>query len=151
MQLDWLSWTNPVAIWWCFLLVVSATNITFLLFLFAHMRKTSVARRAAAFAVEPLLLLCAAYVLGCAFRSMLPRADVQDLPVRHLALERLRGPVRGHGRGNLFRRSVGDRSARARANSERGYGAKYLEDNRSTHRSSGGLFLVCGDHHELFG
>ena len=79
MQLDWLSWTNPVAIWWCFLLVVSATNITFLLFLFAHMRKTSVARRAAAFAVEPLLVLCAAYVLGCAFRSMLPRADVQRI------------------------------------------------------------------------
>jgi hypothetical protein len=79
MQLDWLSWTNPVAIWWCFLLVVSAFNITFLLFLITHMRNTSVAPRTAVFAVEPLLLLCAAYVLGCAFRSVLPRADVQRI------------------------------------------------------------------------
>lgn len=30
-------------------------------------------------AIEPLLLLCAAYVLGCAFRSLLPRADVQRI------------------------------------------------------------------------
>ncbi len=79
MQLDWLTWTNPVAIWWCFLVVVSAANIAFLLLLFAQMRKTGAARRAAAFAVEPLLLLCTADVLGCAFRSVLPRADVQRI------------------------------------------------------------------------
>jgi len=28
---------------------------------------------------EPLLLLCAIYVFGCAFRSVLPRADVQRI------------------------------------------------------------------------
>jgi len=29
--------------------------------------------------MEPLLLLCAAYVIACAFRSILPRADVQRI------------------------------------------------------------------------
>ena len=29
--------------------------------------------------IEPMLLLCAAYVFGCAFRSILPRADVQRI------------------------------------------------------------------------
>src|SRR5271154_5081664 len=80
MRLDWLSWSNPVAIWWCFLLVVSAINVTLLLFLYAHVRKTRIARRVAtAFTVEPLVFLGAAYVLGCAFRSVLPRADVQRI------------------------------------------------------------------------
>src|SRR5271169_3566160 len=79
MRLDWLSWSNPVAVWWCFLIVVSAANVTLLLFLFAYFRRASMARRAAAIAAEPLMLLCAAYVFGCTFRSVLPRADVQRI------------------------------------------------------------------------
>ena len=79
MRLDWLSWSNPVAVWWCFLIVASAANVTLLLFLFAHYRRGSTVRRAAAITAEPLLLLCAAYVLGCSFRSVLPRADVQRI------------------------------------------------------------------------
>ena len=31
MRLDWLAWSNPVAIWWSFLIVVSAGNIALLL------------------------------------------------------------------------------------------------------------------------
>jgi hypothetical protein len=27
MSLDWLSWSNPVALWWSFLLVVSGINV----------------------------------------------------------------------------------------------------------------------------
>jgi hypothetical protein len=78
MNVDWLDWSNPVAIWWSFLLVVSAVNIAALLTLGARLR-ASPGRAAGAFAIEPLLLLCAAYVLGCAFRSVLPRADVQRI------------------------------------------------------------------------
>jgi len=33
----------------------------------------------AIFAIEPLALLSAVYVFGCAFRSILPRADVQRI------------------------------------------------------------------------
>jgi len=73
LQLDWLDWSNPLALWWGFLVAVSAGNIAWLLWLHARLRKPG------AFAVEPLLLLGSAYVLGCAFRSVLPRADVQRI------------------------------------------------------------------------
>jgi hypothetical protein len=79
MRLDWLNWSNPVAIWWSCLLLVSAGNVALLLWLYSRFRKTDIARRAGALAIEPLLLLCAAYVFGCAFRSVLPRADVQRI------------------------------------------------------------------------
>jgi hypothetical protein len=79
MRLDWLAWSNPLAIWWSFLILVSAGNLALLLHLHSQYRRTGPPRRAGARAVEPLLLLCAAYVIGCAFRSMLPRADVQRI------------------------------------------------------------------------
>src|ERR1700688_1808767 len=76
MSVAWLDWSNPVAIWWEFLLVVSAANVAALLRLHAHFRR---ADRPAGTFIEPLFLLCAVYVLGCAFRSVLPRADVQRI------------------------------------------------------------------------
>jgi len=79
MRLDWLTWSNPVAVWWTFLVLVSAGNVALLLGLRSRFRKTSLARRAGMLASEPLLLLAAAYVSGCAFRSVLPRADVQRI------------------------------------------------------------------------
>jgi hypothetical protein len=30
MHFDWLEWSNPVALWWSFLVTVSALNITLL-------------------------------------------------------------------------------------------------------------------------
>ena len=74
MRLDWLTWSNPVAIWWCFLIGVSAGNIALLLCLHSRFRNTGKARHTGAIAMEPLLVLGAAYVFGCAFRSVLPRA-----------------------------------------------------------------------------
>ncbi len=79
MRLDWLTWSNPVAVWWSFLVLVSAANIALLLGLRFRLRDTRIAQRVDAFAIEPLLLLSAAYVFGCAFRSVLPRADVQRI------------------------------------------------------------------------
>src|ERR1700682_6459222 len=78
MSVAWLDWSNPVAIWWEFLLVVSAANVAALLRLHAHFRGNRGDRPAGTW-IEPLLLLCAVYVLGCAFRSVLPRADVQRI------------------------------------------------------------------------
>jgi hypothetical protein len=79
MGLDWLGWSNSVSIWWGFMVAVSAANIALLLWLHAHFPKTARNWRMGAFASEPLLLLSAAYVLGCAFRSVLPRADIQRI------------------------------------------------------------------------
>jgi hypothetical protein len=79
MRIDWLTWSNPLAIWWSFLIVVSAANVALLVVLRSHYRATNRPRRSSALAAEPLFLLGAAYVIGCAFRSILPRADVQRI------------------------------------------------------------------------
>jgi len=78
MSVAWLDWSNPVAIWWVFLLAVSAVNIAALFWLRARYRGSR-SDKPAGTLIEPLLLLCAVYVLGCAFRSVLPRADVQRI------------------------------------------------------------------------
>lgn len=77
--MNWLTWSNPVAIWWSFLLVVSAVNIALLAGLHSRFRNNGTTWRSRAFAIEPLLFLSTTYVLGCAFRSVLPRADVQRI------------------------------------------------------------------------
>jgi hypothetical protein len=79
MSLDWLTWSNPVAIWWCCLAVVSAVNIALWLKLQAYSSWTVPRSSTGILAIEPLMLLAAAYVFGCAFRSILPRADVQRI------------------------------------------------------------------------
>jgi hypothetical protein len=77
--MSWLTWSNPVAVWWSFLVAVSAVNVALLLGLHTHFRKCASGRPKGAFTIEPLLLLSTVYVIGCAFRSVLPRADVQRI------------------------------------------------------------------------
>jgi hypothetical protein len=78
MTFDWLAWSNPVAIWWGFLLVASTANVG--LFLLLHSRyRGLLLRQRERLQIELLVFLCAAYVFGCAFRSVLPRADVQRI------------------------------------------------------------------------
>jgi hypothetical protein len=72
MSVDWLSWSNPVSVWWGFLLVVSSVNVLFWLSLNRYLRRTTLR-------FELLVVLSAAYVFGCAFRAILPRADVQRI------------------------------------------------------------------------
>jgi hypothetical protein len=50
-----------------------------LLALHVRFRKSAGARAGGAYAIEPLLLLSTVYVIVCAFRSVLPRADVQRI------------------------------------------------------------------------
>jgi hypothetical protein len=77
MNFGWLDWSNPVAVWWTFLLTVSAVNIALFLALRRHHRRMAFV--GGAIRIEIMILLCAAYVFGCAFRSVLPRADVQRI------------------------------------------------------------------------
>ena len=79
MNLNWLDLSNPVADWWIFLVAVSALNVVLLLCLRAGYRRNLFGARSVPRSFEPLLLLGAVYVLGCAFRSVLPRADVQRI------------------------------------------------------------------------
>jgi hypothetical protein len=79
MNFDWLAWSNPVAVWWGLLLLASCANIALWLVLHRQFRRNGRANSWTVLRVELMLLLCAAYVFGCAFRSFLPRADVQRI------------------------------------------------------------------------
>ncbi|MEJ0075033.1 MAG: hypothetical protein WDO17_06250 [Alphaproteobacteria bacterium] len=73
-----LAWSNPVAWWWSFLTAVSAINIAAWFWLY-HALEPRAGGLAGTSGSKIMLLLCAAYVFGCAFRSALPRADVQRI------------------------------------------------------------------------
>lgn len=85
MSLEWraqptsLAWSNPVAWWWSFLTLVSGANIAAWFLLYRHLGGESTGSLVGASGTQIMLLLCAAYVFGCAFRSLLPRADVQRI------------------------------------------------------------------------
>jgi hypothetical protein len=66
-------------LWWSFLVSVSALNIALLIGLRAAYRANPFGAANPIFAAEPLALLSVVYVLGCAFRSWLPRADVERI------------------------------------------------------------------------
>src|SRR6516164_6396883 len=74
-----LAWSNPLAWWWSLLTLVSAINIAAWFSLYHYLQKPRTGDLASTPGIELMLLLCAAYVFGCAFRSFLPRADVQRI------------------------------------------------------------------------
>src|SRR6185295_8223309 len=73
-----LAWSNPVGRWWVFLTVVSGANIAAWFVLYRELPAQATAS-AGSTSIGAMLLLSAAYVFGCAFRSLLPRADVQRI------------------------------------------------------------------------
>src|SRR3989475_12532882 len=74
-----LAWSNPLAWWWSLLTLVSAVNIAAWFSLYHYLQKPRTGGLGSTAGNEVMLLLCAAYVFGCAFRSFLPRADVQRI------------------------------------------------------------------------
>lgn len=82
MSLEWraqsvsLTWSNPLAWWWSMLTLVSGVNIAVWFALYHRLHEPAAGGTSG---IELMLLLCAAYVFGCAFRSLLPRADVQRI------------------------------------------------------------------------
>jgi hypothetical protein len=87
MSLEWraqsksLAWSrsNPVARWWGFLTLVGSTNIALWFVLYRQLTEQPNANLSSSSGIGLMLLLSAAYVFGCAFRSFLPRADVQRI------------------------------------------------------------------------
>jgi hypothetical protein len=85
MALEWraprssLAWSNPVAWWWGFLTLVSAANIAIWVALYRQFGEQPAGALSGSSEIGLMLLLCAGYVFGCAFRSFLPRADVQRI------------------------------------------------------------------------
>jgi hypothetical protein len=85
MSLQWsgrsgsLTWSNPVAWWWGLLTIVSGANIAAWFLLYRALQAPQASSLGGTAGVGLMLTLCAAYVFGCAFRSLLPRADVQRI------------------------------------------------------------------------
>jgi hypothetical protein len=79
MRLMWRVRSNPLAWWWGFLTLVSGANIAAWFVLYRTLHSEASVALVGRSDVVPMLLLCAAYVFGCAFRSVLPRADVQRI------------------------------------------------------------------------
>ena len=85
MSLEWrarsssLAWSNPLAWWWGLLTMVSGANIAVWFWLYRQLHEQPAGSLGSTSGIELMLLLCAAYVFGCAFRSFLPRADVQRI------------------------------------------------------------------------
>src|SRR6202022_3826379 len=85
MSLEWrarsssLAWSNPLAWWWGLLTTVSAANIAVWFLLYRQLHEQPTGSLGSSSGIELMLLLCAAYVFGVAFRSFLPRADVQRI------------------------------------------------------------------------
>jgi hypothetical protein len=74
-----LAWSNPVTWWWAFLTLVSGVNIAVWFALYHQLYQPAADGHGGASGIGVMLVLCAAYVFGCAFRSFLPRADVQRI------------------------------------------------------------------------
>ena len=72
-----LAWTNPVSWWWAMLTLVSGVNIAAWILMYRELHDAGGSGRIPG--MQVMLLLSAAYVFGCAFRSLLPRADVQRI------------------------------------------------------------------------
>jgi hypothetical protein len=85
MSLEWraqpasLAWSNPVVRWWGMLTLVSGANIAVWFLLYRQLHGQPIGSAGSAAGVELMLGLSGAYVFGCAFRSILPRADVQRI------------------------------------------------------------------------
>jgi len=79
MRLLWRERSNPLAWWWAVLTLVSSANIALWFLLYRQFQVQPTGSPDSAPDIELMLFLCAAYVFGCAFRSVLPRADVQRI------------------------------------------------------------------------
>jgi len=74
-----LAWSNPLSWWWALLTLVSVFNIAAWFLLYHHLKDPLTARFGSTSGIDLMFFLSAGYVFGCAFRSFLPRADVQRI------------------------------------------------------------------------
>src|ERR1700719_478149 len=74
-----LAWSNPLAWWWALLTMISGANIAAWFLMYRQFHEQPTGSLGSTSGIGLMLLLSAGYVFGCAFRSFLPRADVQRI------------------------------------------------------------------------
>ena len=79
MNLVWQARSNPLGWWWALLTLVSSGNIALWYLLYREFHSQPTGGLDSTSDIDFMLLLCEAYVFGCAFRSLLPRADIQRI------------------------------------------------------------------------
>lgn len=79
--LSWLSWENPVSIWWVLLSAAAVVNISFWIWTWNYKYRSAQINRISQLwhNRSNMIWFSALYVFVCAFRSILPRADVQRI------------------------------------------------------------------------
>src|ERR1700740_3627180 len=74
-----LAWSNPLAWWWGLLTMVSGANIAAWVVLYRYLHAPQTGGFGSTSDIQLMVFLPRASVSGCAFRSFLPRADVQRI------------------------------------------------------------------------
>jgi hypothetical protein len=77
--MNWIELSNPVALWWLFLASTSALNISLWLYTWRKYQKPGFPGERGIMGTNALIWYSAVYVFGCAYRSILPKADVQRI------------------------------------------------------------------------
>lgn len=77
--LIWYDWSNPVSVWWACMVLLSVLNIALWIWANNYFKRNLSAEGEAKGMVQRLLWLSMIYVFVCAFRGILPRADVQRI------------------------------------------------------------------------
>ena len=78
---NWVNFSNPVALWWLFLVIFSVINITVWSWTRLYLFKNLTIKKFNFFHLVPenLIWFSGIYVFGCAYRSFFTKADVQRI------------------------------------------------------------------------
>ena len=80
-MLSWVTWENPVAVWWMILSSIAVVNLLFMSWTWVYRYGHSTRKNLHKLwnENENIIYFCAIYVVVCAFRSIFIRADVQRI------------------------------------------------------------------------
>lgn len=81
MDLSWIGLSNPVALWWIFLVFASLVNIIAWSWTKFYLFRDYSFSQFSFFKLTPknMIWFSSFYVFGCAYRSIFPKADVQRI------------------------------------------------------------------------
>ena len=150
MRLEWRVRSGPLAWWWGLLTIVSGANIAFWFLLYRELKDPTggLGSPGTEFHVAALGGLCLWLRLQV---GAPPRRRSANLLVRHLAIKRLRWPVRGNRGRDLLRGAVGDHPGQTGRNGGGGYHRQHRVGDRAVDPHCGVLLMVCGGDDQFLG